>query len=105
MAQQKMNVNAKQSSARPVPNEISLATMARNGGSHLNKHQVRAVVERELQRYVQEQKGAKGFHQQTTRAAAMAMQRMLDILDGKAVSLPAEEGGAEAVEELQRGAA
>mgnify|MGYP001610301673 CR=1 FL=1 len=86
MAAQKMNVHAK--ATRPIPDEISLATMARNGGSHLNKHQVRAVVERELQRFLELQKGAKGFHQQTSRAAAAAMQHVLDILDGNEVSLP-----------------
>jgi hypothetical protein len=100
MAAQKMNLGAKVS--RPIPDEISLETMARNGGSHLNRHQVRAVVERELERFVLAQKGAKGFHQQTSRAAAAAMQQVLDILDGKAVSLPAECGGAAAIEELKR---
>lgn len=102
---QKMNPHARQSTARPVPDIITLETMARNGGSHLNKHQVRAIVERELHRYVLAQRGAKGFHQQTSRAAAAAMQHMLDILDGKAESLPVEDGGAEAVEELKQGAA
>jgi hypothetical protein len=102
MAAQKMNLHARQSTARPVPDEISLETMARNGGSHLNRHQVRAVVEREKQRFVLAQKGAKGLHQQTTRAGAKAMDLILAILDGEAVSLPVEGDVEAAVEELKR---
>ncbi len=99
---QAMNVHAKRATNRALPNEISLETMARNGGSHLNKHQVIEVVERELQRYVLAQRGAKGFNQQTTRAGAAAMRQMLAILTGQAVSLPVEGDGEGAVEELER---
>ncbi len=99
---QAMNPHAKRAKNRALPTEISLETMARNGGSHLNKHQVREVVERELQRYVLAQRGAKGFHQQTSRAAAAAMQHILAILDGNEVSLPVEGDGEAAVEELHR---
>ncbi len=99
---QKMNINARQSSTRPIPDVINQKSMARNGGSHVNRHQVLAVVRRELERYVLAQKGARGFNQQTTRAGASAMQRILDILEGRADSLPVEGEGAEAVEELQR---